>query len=246
MLFRSGGINHLSWFTELSRGGEDLYPVLFDKARTDTETWESDPVRFDMMLHFGYFVTESSGHFSEYLPYYRKRKDLREHFMREKYRGESGFYANMWPKGRASRDDTRRQVLAGEAPFEPKRTFEYCSFIIEAIETNAPFVFHGTVPNTHLIENLPGDGVVEVACVADRRGVTPTHFGPLPPQCAAVCDGNMRMFDLAAQACIEKSRERAVHAMLLDPLTAAVCSPAEIKKMTEEMFDAEADLLPGF
>jgi len=246
LTWRCGGINHLSWFTELSRNGQDVYPVLFEKARTDPATWEQDPVRFDVMEHFGYFVTESSGHLSEYLPYYRKRKDLLAHFMREKYRGESGFYANMWPAGRAARDERRKKVLAGEEPLEPQRTFEYCSFIIQAIETNAPFVFHGTVPNAGLIENLPAEGVVEVACLADRRGVTPTHFGPLPPHCAAVCDWNLRMFDVAATACIEKSRERAFQALLLDPLTAAVCSPAEIRRMTDEMFEAQADLLPGW
>ena len=97
-----------------------------------------------------------------------------------------------------------------------------------------------------LISNLPADGCVEVACMIDRNGVQPTRFGPLPPQMAAVCDWNMRMFDLGATACIEKSKEAAVHALLLDPLTAAVCTPAQIKQMATELFDAEAEFLEGY
>ncbi len=114
------------------------------------------------------------------------------------------------------------------------------------METNAPFTIYGSVPNAGLITNLPADGVVEVACTVDRRGITPTRFGKLPPQCAALCDWNMRMFDLAADACIHRSRDLAAQALMLDPLTAAVCCPAEIKRMTEELFAAERQFLPGF
>ncbi len=246
MQFRCGGINHLAWFTELSCDGQDLYPTLFEKASSDPGLLEKDPVRFDMMLHFGYFVTESSGHLSEYVPYYRKQQDLREKYCREGYRGGSGFYAANWPKWRKACDENRRRLIDGKRPVELARTYEYASYIIEAIETNSPFVCHATVPNTGLIENLPADGVVEVACVVERNGIEPVHFGPLPPQCAAVCDWNMRMFDLAAAACIEKSRYTAAQALMLDPLTAAVCSPAQIKQMTEELFEAEKEFLPGF
>ena len=247
MIFRCAGINHLAWFTELKLDGkEDLYPVLFEKARAGGEVYESDPVRFDMMLHFGYFVTESSGHFSEYLPYYRKRPELIKKYCRERYRGQSSFYADCWPQWRKDCDANRRAKIAGEKPLELARTIEYASYIIEAMETHVPFIIHGNVPNTGLIENLPLDGVVEVPCLVDRRGVTPTHFGRLPAQCAAICDWNMRMYDLAATACIEKSREAAIHALMLDPLTAAVCCPAEIRKMAEELFEAEKEFLPGF
>ena len=246
LTWRCGGINHLAWFTELSHRGEDVYPVLFDKARNDPETYEHDPVRFDMMLHFGYFVTESSGHFSEYLPYSRKRPELIKKYCRDKYRGGSGFYAREWPGWRQACDENRRDLIDGRKELNVERTWEYCSWIIQAMETNSPFTIYGTVPNTGLIENLPQNGVVEVACTIDARGVGPQHFGPLPPQCAAVCDWNMRMYELAAIACVERSREAAARALMLDPLTAAVCCPAEIKQMTEELFDAEKDFLPGF
>jgi alpha-galactosidase len=246
MRWRCGGINHLSWFTELTHDGRDLYPVLFEKARNDPATYEKDPVRFDVMLHFGHFVTESSGHLSEYLPYYRKRRDLLKKYCRDGYLGGSGFYAREWPSWRQNCDNERRRRIAGAEPIATQRSGEYASYIIEAMETDAPFVVHATVPNTGLIDNLPQDGVVEVACTVDRNGITPRPFGKLPPQCAAVCDWNMRMYDLAATACIEKSREAAARALMLDPLTAAVCCPAEIRRMTEELFEAEREFLPGF
>jgi len=246
MKWRCGGVNHIAWFTELSANGQDLYPVLLDKAVNDKETYEKDPVRFDMMRHLGYFVTESSGHFSEYVPYYRKRPGLIEKHCRKGDLGESSYYANGWPSWRVKSDDTRSKQIAGEEKIDTARSWEYASYIIEAMETNSPFVFYGTVPNTHLIENLPVDGVVEVPCLVDNSGISPTHFGTLPPQCAAICDWNMRFYDLAATACIEKSREAAIHALMLDPLTAAVCSPGEIRQMAEELFKAEKDFLPGF
>lgn len=246
MKWRCGGINHLSWFTELTHKGEDLYPILTEKVAADPQLYEQDPVRWDMMKHFGYFITESSGHLSEYLPYYRKRPDLVKKYCRNGYRGGSGFYAANWPQWRIDKDEHRRKVISGDEPIETDRTWEYASYIIQATETNTPFVFYGTVPNAGLIDNLPGDGMVEVACVADGRGISPTHFGPLPPQCAAVCDSNMRFVDLAATACIEKSRDAATRALMLDPLTSAVCDLGQIKQMTDELFDAQADFLPGF
>ncbi len=245
MTWTCAGINHLAWFTELSRNGEDLYPLLFERAN-DPKIWEADPVRFDVMHYFGRFVTESSGHFSEYVPYYRKRPELIKKYCRSGFRGQGGFYADSWPQWRKDCDQRRRDVIAGKDEPELQRSWEYASFIIEAMETNRPFIIHGTVPNEGLITNLPADGVVEVACVCDRRGITPTHFGKLAPQLAGLCDANMRMFDLAADACINHSRELATQALMLDPLTAAVCCPAEIKQMTEELFEAEKDFLPGF
>ena len=246
MQWTCAGINHLAWVTELTHKGENLYPILSEKVRSDPELYENDPVRFDMMLHFGYFVTESSGHFSEYVPYYRKSPELIKRYARSAYRGQSGFYADGWPKWRKACDEKRRRQIAGTEEIETERTWEYASRIIEAMETNAPFIAHCTVPNDGLIDNLPQDGVVEVGCLTDRNGVTATHYGWLPPQVAAICDWNMRMYDMAVIACIDKSRDAAAHALMLDPLTAAVCCPAEIKQMTEDLFEAEREFLPGF
>jgi alpha-galactosidase len=257
MTWECAGINHLAWFTRLEHNGENLYPRLMEKAKLDlagtpaSDDDAGDIVRKDMMLHFGAFITESSGHLSEYLPYYRKRKDLLERYGRAGYDGGSSFYADNWPTWRANADETRLAMLRGEKPIGKARSWEYGSWIIEAREKDTPVRIHGNVMNNTggsgaLITNLPADGCVEVSCMIDAAGIHPTRYGPLPPQMAALCDSNMRMFDLAATACIEKSKEAAIHALILDPLTAAVCSPAEIKQMTLEMFEAEEAFLPGF
>ena len=244
LTWRCGGINHLAWFTTLQHQSKDLYPALKEKVRADADLREHDPVRFDVMLHLGYFVTESSGHFSEYLPYYRKRPELLKQYCREDYLGGSGFYAREWPKWRVEFQNRRRRILSGAEPFNAERSWEYASWLVQALETGAPFVAHCTVPNRGLVENLPADGVVEVACVANRSGVAPTRFGALPPQCAAVCEWNMRMVELAAIACLERSREAAIHALMVDPLTAAVCSPEEIRRMADELLEAERAFIP--
>jgi alpha-galactosidase len=142
-------------------------------------------------------------------------------------------------------------MLAGRKPLPSDRSWEYASWIIEAREKDVPFRIHGNVMNRAdvggtLITNLPADGCVEVACLVDRNGIQPTRYGALPPQMAAVCVSNMGMFDLAANAAIRRSKQDAIYALLLDPLTAAVCSPAEIEAMTLELFKAEARFLPGF
>lgn len=247
MQWKCAGINHLAWFTELSHNGRDLYPVLFEQARdTNSEFYDSDPIRCDMMLHFGAFITESSGHLSEYIPYYRKRQDLIEQYTRAGYRGESGFYANNWPTWRKNNDENRRKAISGEAEIKLDRSWEYASWIIEAHQTNRPFVIHGNVINHGLIDNLPQNECVEVPVMVDRNGFNPVRFGSLPPQMAAVCRNAMATYELGVTAALERSREAAYHALMLDPLSAAVCSPAEIKQMTDELIDAQIDLLPGF
>lgn len=244
--WQCAGVNHLAWFTELSHRGKDLYPRLKARVLADKTFAERDLVRFDLMQNFGYYCTESSGHDSEYLPYYRKNADVLKRYCRGGYLGGSRFYASNWPAWRKGSDRGRRDAIANRNKFSPKRGWEYASYIIQAMETNAPTVIYGTMPNHGLITNLPQDGVVEVACLVDRRGVSATHYGALPPACAALCDWNMRFFDLAATACIEKSIATAAQALMLDPLTAAVSCPTDIKKMTYELFRAEKKFLPGF
>lgn len=246
MKWRCGGINHLAWFTELTHEGKDLYPLLKKKATEDPETLAKDPVRLDAMLYFDHFVTESSGHFSEYLPYYRKRQDLIDKHCGDGFLGQSGFYAGEWPKWRIENDERRRKLISGEDEIELDRSWEYASYIIQAMETNNPFKIYGTVMNTGLITNLPQNNVVEVACTVDAEGIVPNYFGALPPHLAALCSANLYMFDLAADACIHKSKDLAMKALMLDPLTAAVCSLSEIKEMFERIFEAEKEFLPGF
>ena len=258
LVWECAGINHLAWFTRLEAGGRDLYPELMAKARRDLAGDPADPddagdlVRKDMMLRFGAFITESSGHLSEYLPYYRPRAEDRERYCRSGYEGESSFYADNWPEWRVLYQERRDAMLRGEAELEWPRSWEFATWIIESIEKDAPFRFHGNVPNRApdgggtLITNLPADGCVEVACYVDRSGIHPTRFGALPPQMAAICASNMRMFDLGAQAAIERRKDLATWALLLDPLTAASATPAAIEQMAGELFEAEAEFLPGY
>lgn len=243
--WRAAGINHMAWFVELSRNGEDLYPLLRQRAQ-DPAIYEQDPVRFEMMFHLGAFVTESSGHVSEYTAYFRKRPDQIERYCRAGYRGESGFYANNWLTWRAEKDQRLRDYLSGEKELEFERSPEYASCVVEAIEGNTPTVIYGNVPNTGLIDNLPGDGVVEVACLVDGKGIQPTHFGSLPTHLALLNQQHMAFHDLAATAVLEQNREAAVHALMIDPLTAAVCSLAEVRQMFDEMVVAQRDYLPEF
>ncbi len=279
MRWECAGINHLAWFTTLEHQGRDLYETVLHerfrreveagireaeqgKARHDSADRARDPsvkveyehqdlVRKDMCLNFGAFITESSGHLSEYLPYYRKSEQGRK-LLRLSYHGGSSFYADNWPNWRKRQDATRDAILRGDEPLGRDRTWEYAAWIIEAREKDTPWRIHGNVMNHdgigggQLITNLPADGCVEVACLIDRNGVQPIRYGALPAQMAGVCDMNMRMFDLAATACIEKSKEAAIHALMLDPLTAAMCTPSEIRDMTLEMFEAEKDFLQDY
>ncbi|HTP59633.1 MAG TPA: alpha-galactosidase [Spirochaetia bacterium] len=243
--WRCAGINHLAWFTELTHQGRDVYPRLRERA-ADPEVWDADPVRFEMMKHFGAFCTESSGHMSEYLPYFRKKPDLIQKYTRGGYRGESGFYANNWPGWRSGGDDSIRELLDGRSPLALQRSEEYASTIIEAIELGRPAVIHGNVMNTSLIDNLPSDGCVEGPVLADSSGLSPVHFGPLPPQLAALDRAHMAVHGLMADAVLARDLESARHALLLDPLTAAVCSPAEISSLFDEMVKAEHEDLQYF
>ena len=263
MQWECAGINHLAWFTRLRHKGRDLYPRLARQARAElygdpADSDNADPadigadrVRKDMMLHFGAFITESSGHLSEYLPYYRARRKTLRTYCRKDYEGGSLFYRQGWPKWRAAADEEREAMVQGKTPVVRPRSWEYASWIIEAREKDAPFRIHGNVMNRHrnggpLIANLAHNGCVEVATMIDHNGLNPCLFGALPPQMAALCQANMNVFELGATAAIEKSKEAAIHALLLDPLTAAVCSPAVIRDMTLELFEAERTFLRGY
>ena len=286
MEWECAGINHLAWFTKLKHNGQDLYQkVLYKKFAREvadaikesdagigvynSPKWHHelpedkkykcrDVVRKDMCIHFGAFITESSGHLSEYLPYYRK-SDAGRKLLRLDYEGGSRFYATNWPGWRKGADAQRMKLVSGEDKVDLKRSWEYGSWIIEAREKDAPFRIFGNVMNYvnvvgrradgeagKVILNLPANGAVEVACMVDRNGIHPTRFGALPPQMAHICEANMACFDLAATAAIEKSVEAAIYALMFDPLTSAVCTPAQIKAMTLELFKAEKKFLKGY
>lgn len=242
--WRCAGINHNAWFTELRHCGQDMYPRLRERA-LHPAIYERDPVRFEIMLHLGAFVTESSGHFSEYVPYFRKRPELIARYCRPGYRGETGFYAHNWPAWRDQNDASIRDMLAGTRDLPFARSHEYGSLIIEAMTMRRPSVIYGNVRNTGLIDNLL-DGCVEVACLVDQRGVQPCHFGPLPEQLAAWNRLHMSVHTLVCDALLHREKEAARYALMLDPLTSAVCSPAEIHQLFDEMWEAQRPFLQSF
>ncbi len=242
--WRCAGINHNAWFTSLRHNGQDMYPVLRERA-AQQDIYDLDPVRFEIMRHFGAFVTESSGHFSEYVPYFRKRPDLIERYTRSGYRGESGYYANNWPEWRRKNDESIREMLRDERPIPFDRGYEYGSRVIEAIALNRTAVIYGNVRNTGLIDNLH-DGCVEVACLVDRNGVQPCHFGPLPEQLAGLNRAHMTVHALVNEALRTRDRQTARYALILDPLSAAISAPADLSALFDEMWEAERPYLPAF
>jgi len=238
MKFWVAGINHMSWFLELEWNGQDAYPLLHE-AYENPEIRAKDPVRFEIFKQFGYFVTESSTHMSEYVPYFRKRPDLRAQFNLKERRPPKGASASRWDW----QDPDFLAQVQGEKPIQIKASHEYASGIMNACQTGEPFRFNGNVRNDGIITSLPQGCVVEVPCFVDKGGVHPCVVGPLPPQLAALNHANIVVQDLAVQAVLERDREKAVHACMLDPLTAAVCSLAEIREMCGRLFEAERDLL---
>jgi alpha-galactosidase len=260
--FRCGGINHQAWFTEFRAGDEDLYPrirqvmsqrhlagtaasgLAKDQGdHSDVERGDSDyeggseTVRTSIMAAFGYFHTESSHHASEYVPWFRKNPERIQ-----------AFIPNRWDYleiclSRVA-EDSDQQLLA-ELKQELEPSLEYGAMIVNAIETGDPTVIYSNVPNHGLIDNLPGDCCVEVACLVDRNGVQPTHFGPLPPQCAAVNQTNINVQRLAVEAALTGNREHVYQAISLDPLTGALLTLDEIRAMTDELFAVESAWLPA-
>jgi alpha-galactosidase len=231
------GINHQAWYLRLRRNGQDLYSLLHEKLN-DPETVAKDSVRFEMFRQFGLFVTESTVHCSEYHPYFRRTKELREQF---------GLKERVVP----DEPQSKREWLADpdNAPLpDLKISNEYAAEIIRAVVTDRPYRFYGNVANTGLIPNLPGGCCVEVPCLVDRQGVQPTHVGALPPQLAHLNLSNIAVQELAVRAVLDKDREAAFHACALDPLTRAVCSLQQIRAMFDELWqvEAQAGLLSSF
>ncbi|MEE2752712.1 MAG: alpha-galactosidase [Candidatus Latescibacterota bacterium] len=235
------GINHQAWVLKLRKGNEDLYPKLREIAETD-EDFSEDRVRVEMMRQFGYFVTESTRHNAEYLPYFRRTKEQRE-------------YYGVPDRDPVSMENTRKRTWMKDSGVEDEgdqevppltSSHEYASLIIEAKLTGRPFAFNGNVMNHGSITNLPTRCCVEVPCLADREGVHPTFVGDLPPQLAALNMTNIAVEELAVEAVLRREKEAAFHACALDPLTAATVSLPDIRKMFEELWKAEGDLLAYF
>ena len=225
--FRVAGINHQAWYLQLTRGGEDLYPRLWE-CLNDPEIYAKDAVRFEMMRHFDYFVTESSKHCSEYHPFFRRTEELRERFDLHPWIASAEERARVWLP-----DDA---PLPGLDPSE-----EYAAGIINAQVTGEPFVFHGNVMNTGLIDNLPTNCCVEVPCLVDGAGLHPCHVGALPTPLAHLNLSNIAVQELAVEAALTRSRRRAFQACALDPLTQSVLPLDQIQALFDDIWAAEAE-----
>ena len=250
--FLCAGINHQAFFLEFCRGKEDLYPLLWE-AIERPEVVAEEPVRTDIMKYFGYFVTESSGHASEYMPYFRKSASMVNEQLVPRFTDHVNHWFDFGRTGGYLRHCLHRleqfqsdydEIVGGEFP--TIRSHEYGSYIIEAMETNRPVKVAGNVPNTGLITNLPTGCCVEVPCLIDGSGVQPTFIGDLPPQLAALNRTNINVQSLIVEAALTGDVDAVYHAVMLDPLTAAVCTLPQIHSMVGEMLEAQTNWLPQF
>ena len=243
--FINAGINHMDWVLTLTHKGKDIYPILKENMEKP-EYFKNEKVRGEVMRHSGYFMTESTGHLSEYLPWFRSsERALKRYCDEPMFGGEHGAYLKF---GRMIQEKFRTtDVLSIESGELEPRSKEYCSFIIEAIVTGNPFRFSGNVSNAEgYIGNLPKDAAVEVPVYADQYGLHPTYIGDLPLHLAAMNQSNITVQSLAAQAAIDGDPELAFWAIAMDPLTSTKLTLNECRKMVAEMFEAEAKWLPQF
>jgi len=242
------GINHQAFYTKFEWNGKDAYPLI-RQAMERPEVYNAEQVRNEMFLHLGYYVTESSGHNSEYNWWFRKRPDLIEKYCTHGTGWNPGVYAYILDEY-LSRDnewrDRIREWLDNPEPLNLARGHEYATYIINAYLGGEPFKFNGNVPNTGLITNLPEGVCVEVPVYADKRGFNPIHVGALPPQCAALVNVSVASEEMAVEACLTGDPTMVFHSIAYDPLTASVLSLAEIKQMVNEMLAQNKDYLPTF
>jgi alpha-galactosidase len=243
--FLCAGINHQAFFLEFRNGKTDLYPLIREAIQRP-EVYGEEPVRIELMKHFGYFVTESSGHASEYVPYFRKSAKMVNSELVPKFTGESNYWLDFGRTGgylrhcqhRLNEFQQEHEAILAEDP-RSERTHEYGSYIIEAIETDHPIRINGNVPNTGLIENLPEGCCVEVPCLVDSNGIQPTKVGKLPPQLGALNRTNVNVQELILEAALTGNTEAIYHAVMLDPLSGAVCTLPQIRSMVDELLEAQ-------
>ena len=235
------GINHQSWLLEVSKDGVDLYPEIKQRALARTEK-HNDMVRYEIMKQFGYYVTESSEHNAEYMPYFIKDKypDLIDRFNipLDEYPRRCVEQIARWGK--------MRDEVLHDKNIEHNRSHEYASRIMEAMETNIPYKIGGNVINHGLITNLPADACVEVPCLVDASGISPCHVGALPVQCAAMNMTNINVQLLTIEAAVTLKKEHIYQAAMMDPHTASELSIDDIRSMCDELIERHGAWLPAY
>ncbi len=242
------GINHMAWLLRIEdRDGKDLYPEIKRRASAFLSGAEDHPcdldrVRLDLMLRFGYYVTESSEHQAEYHPYYIKQAhpELIERFKipLDEYPRRCIRQIQGW--------EAMRKELVENRSLTHTRTHEFASFIIAAMLTDQPYRVHGNVLNTGLIDNLPSNACVEVPCMVDRAGIHPCHVGSLPEVCAALNRLAINVHLLTLEAVRSRRREDVYMAAMLDPRLSAELTTDQIRSLCDDLFEAHGDWIPAY
>jgi alpha-galactosidase len=242
------GINHMAWYLRFDHKNQSVYPLI-RAAMDKPEVYNEEIVRNEMFLHLDYYVTESSGHNSEYNAWFRKRPDLIEKYCTHGTGWNPGHHAyilNEYLRRENEWRDDARSWFDGSAQLKLDRGHEYAAYIVNALVGGEPFRFNGNVRNTGLITNLPQDACVEVPVFVDKDGLHPVHVGALPPQCAMLTNLSAQIEELAVDGAISGDPRKVYQAILNDPLTAAVLAPNEIRDMVNQMFAQNKDYLPQF
>ncbi len=244
------GINHQTWYIQVRHQGRDMTDRLLSAFEAHPKFRETEKVRIDVLRRFGYYSTESNGHLSEYLPWYRKRREeIKNWISLDSWsHGETGGYLRVCKENR-NWFETEFPKWIKEEPnkYDPdERSEEHGSFIIEGLQTGRIYRGHFNVVNDGCISNLPADAIIEAPGYVDGNGVSMPAVGHLPDGCAAVCNNSINVQRLAVQAAVTGDTRQLEQAMLMDPLTGAVCTPPEIRRLTEEMLAAQAEWLPQY
>jgi alpha-galactosidase len=246
----AAGLNHQTWFIKVEWNGINMLPYLLELFESHPVYSKTEKVRIDILRRFGYYSTESNGHLSEYVPWYRKRPHEINQWidLREWIHGETGGYLRVCTEGR-NWFETDFPNWLKEPALDLKtyqRSEEHGSFIIEALETGRTYRGHFNVPNRGNITNLPDGCIVEIPGYVDRTGINMPVVGDLPLACAATCSASARVQEMGMEAAVHGDVTLLKQSMLHDPLTAAVCNPEEVWQMTDEMLVAQAEWLPNF
>ena len=235
------GINHMAFYLKFERNGVDLYPLIYQVIE-ENRVPPDNRVRYDMLRRLGYFVTESSEHFSEYVPWYikRDRADLidRYHIPLDEYPRRCEVQIGEWKY-------LRKSLETPDTPLEMERSVEYGSGIIHSLETGVPRVVYANVENANLITNLPPGCCVEVPCLVEKNGIQPTHIGAIPPHLAALMQTNINVQALTVEAILTGRREHIYHAAMLDPHTAAELDLDQIWQLVDELISQHANWIPS-
>ncbi len=242
------GINHQAWYLKFEWNGEDAYPLI-SRAIENPDIYNEEIVRNEMFRHLGYFVTESSGHNSEYNWWFRKRPDLIEKYCTNGTGWNPGIHAYILERY-LSREQTWRQELkdwlADPAPLDLERGTEYAAYIMNAWAGGTPFKFNGNVPNDRLIDNLPNDACVEVPVYVDKDGMHPMRVGKLPLEVTPLTTLSSTIEEMTVEGCLAGDPTMVFRAIAHDPLTAAALSLSETREMVTKMFEQNRAHLPSF